>query len=138
MTDFDDLTVTRDHIVRANLPWRERPLTECGRFTEDVKTTITRDAFLARLAKLGKQRTAFTICMTCATNVHRWPSTFTQNPVEAMRREVWAHKTEDQLTAELRAIAELIAAHPDEFYGYLTGLDSTIDLAQARRKKHAR
>jgi hypothetical protein len=37
------------------------------------------------------------------------------------------------LDAELRAIVALIDAHPDEFAGYLVGLDQTVSLSARRR-----
>lgn len=124
----------RDHILRPPLPWRESRTSECGRSADDLRSTITRDQFIARLKTLGQQRTAFTVCMTCATTSNRW-QTFEVDPVDAIRREVYGGRTEEGFANELRALAALMTAHPEEFHGYLYGLDRTTSLAEARRRK---
>jgi len=126
---------SRDHVLRPPLPWRASQLTECGRDAADVASVIGRDQLADRLKRLGRQRTAFTVCMTCATTAQRW-STFEQDPVDALRREVYGgSRTLDSLAAELRALAALAQAHPDEFEGFLAGLAETASLAEARRKR---
>lgn len=132
--NFDQLTVTRDHILRAGLPWRDYELTECGREVADVATTITRDQFFERIKRLGKQRTAFTVCMTCASTAPNYLP-WNEDPVSCLRREVQLWRGNERMTGELRAIAALIAAHPDEFAGYLSGLAETVSLADRRRKQ---
>lgn len=123
-----------DHILRPDLPWRVADTTECGRSIQDVKSTINRDQFFARLKKHGQARTAFTVCMTCAQTSNRW-RTFIQDPVDAMRREVYGGRTEPQLHAELRAMAALVAEHRDEFDGFIRGLQATTSLADHRAQQ---
>lgn len=130
----DELTIERrDHVLRPPLPWRPSATTECGRAAADVAAVITRDQLSARIKTLGKQRTAFTVCMTCATTAGRW-STFEENPVDCLRREVYGGRTEDGFADELRALAALVQAHRDEFDGFLSDLGKTTSLADARRK----
>lgn len=125
----------RDHIMRPDLPWRINTLVECGREKDDVTSTITRDEFLDRLHTLGKQRTAFTICMTCATTTERW-DVFSKDPVSAVQREMALYKTGRELLAiELRALAALVEAHREEFDEFIAGHGQTVDLLQARRDK---
>jgi hypothetical protein len=122
----------RDHVVRELLPWRTTPLTECGRRVSDVATAITREQLVWRVKKLGQQRTAFTICMTCYGTAGHAPAWDT-NPAGVLSRDMrrgghglvyrdWDRATGthgptkvDRLGAELHAVAALIAAHPDEF-----------------------
>lgn len=63
-----------DHIARLPLPWRETAdLTECGRPVIDYPgRIITRDDLARRIRDVGKQRTAFSTCMTCTDTVQRW------------------------------------------------------------------
>lgn len=137
-----------DHILRPRLPWRDDDLTECGRPATDVKSVITVDELNSRIKQWGKQRTAFTVCMTCAGQV-KFSPTWEQHPIGVLDRELKrvgtfaptpgyapAPKTA-RVTAELRAIAALIAAHPDEFNGYVAGVGETVDLAGARRRRQA-
>lgn len=132
-----------DHIQRATLPWRAAAqLTECGRKLSDVKGFITRDEAEARHKRLGHKRAMFSMCMTCLDAVSRW-KTWQEDPVDAIRREsadLWNkdQPRADQLRKELRAIAALIEAHRDEFDGYLTGLEHTISLADARQARRRR
>lgn len=135
-----------DHILRPRLPWREDDLTECGRAANDVKTIITADELKARIKRLGQQRTAFTVCMTCAGQV-KYSMTWEQHPIGVLDRELKRVGTftptpgypvalkVERVTAELRAIAALIDAHRGEFDGYLSGLGDTVDLAGARRRR---
>lgn len=123
----------RDHVIRENLPWRDEQLTECGRAANDVASTITREELRARVKKHGSQRTAFTVCMTCYNTVGHAPQ-WADNPTGVINRErgtspIVYHKWEkdgngshaqtgphvDQISIELHAIAELIAAHRDEY-----------------------
>lgn len=136
-------TEPRDHIVRSGLPWRAEQITECGRPTSDVASMITLDQLTARIREHGKQRTAFTVCMTCwnaAGHAARWEA----NPVGVIGREAQrcgfvvdrsSRPEAQQFAAELRAIAALIEAHRAEFDGYILGLAETSDLAAARKRK---
>ncbi|SIH23813.1 Uncharacterised protein [Mycobacteroides abscessus subsp. abscessus] len=135
-----------DHVIRAVLPWRTGELTECGRELADVAAAITIEQLIARIKEHGKQRTAFTVCITCWTTAHSHRhDTWELDPIGVMGREaercgmyrVHVSQTpeRDQLTAELRAIEALIAAHRDEFDQYIAGLGESIDLDAARRAR---
>lgn len=140
MDDIEDLKDRPlDHIMRPDLPWRVAVTTECGKAAKNVKSVIGREAFNERLKKYGRQRTAFTVCMTCAATANRWAD-FRLNPVDALRREVYGGRTEDQFEDELRAIAALVEAHREEFDQYLSGLKQTVQLldrAGRRRRQFA-
>lgn len=128
--------LTRDHIIRADLPWRKAGLTECGRRIETVEGWTTMTEIADRVRRLGKQRTAFTVCMTCYSTGWNY-QTWEQDPLDVMRRHTVRYGRDndnDRLRAELRAIAALIEAHRDEFDDYISGLAETIDLASRRRR----
>jgi hypothetical protein len=126
-----------DHILRPRLPWRdvgEEPITECGYDAMKV-SVLTREAYFARLKDLGQQRCALLTCMTCADTARRW-GTWDDDPRLALGREItwergdyyWSERTDrgSRLRDELTAIAELIAAHRDEFDAAL------VEVAQRR------
>lgn len=130
--------LTRDHIIRADLPWRKADLTECGRKIETVKGVTTMADVLDRVKRLGKQRTAFTVCMTCYSTGYNYQS-WEQDPLDVMRRHCVRYGRDAgadnaRLRDELRAIAALVEAHRDEFDGYIQGLAETVDLASRRRR----
>lgn len=138
-----------DHIAREPLPWRDEHLTECGREITATLPAVTPDEVRDRIRKWGKQRTSFTVCMTC---VNRYDiaalhgDTWERNPIGLLHRElqrcgVYGGGTETPktalMTAELHAISALIAAHREEFDAYVNGVTDTVSLAD-RRKKRAR
>jgi hypothetical protein len=128
--------LTRDHIIRADLPWRKAALTECGRKISSVEGWTTMADIADRVRRLGKQRTAFTVCMTCYSTGWNY-QTWEQDPIDVIRRHATRYGRDNDnelLRAELRAIAALIEAHRDEFDGYIEGLAETIDLASRRRR----
>ncbi|WP_255785876.1 hypothetical protein [Mycobacteroides abscessus] len=148
-TDIGPMNERRDHVARATFPWRTEHLTECGRELSDVAAFISRDQLLDRIKEHGQQRTAFTICMTCWSTAASHKENWETNPVAVMYRETQragaalAAPRPDApervaLTAELRAIAALIHAHPDEFTDFITGLAQAHDIDDARRKRKAR
>lgn len=109
-----------DHVIRAPLPWRSEYLTECGRELSDVAAAITADQLAARIAEHGKQRTAFTVCITCWSTASSHRETWETDPIAVLHRETQragatlVNPRTDRpgrvtLTAELRAIAALIA-----------------------------
>jgi hypothetical protein len=111
-----------DHILRPQLPWRTGgAITECGFDATKVKT-LTRDEYQARLKDLGQQRSAMLTCMTCGDTARRH-GTWEDDPRKALDREIqWEARynrySEDRgvrLRDELLAIADLIAAHREEF-----------------------
>lgn len=144
-----------DHIARPPLPWRTgADLTECGKpITEFAGRVITRDDMLQRIRDSGKQRVAFSTCMTCVDTSNRWtrPWQPANDAVTALARETesvdYAMPPRDpekhnerwicrqRLTTELEALAALVEAHRDEFDEYLTGLAATVKLADRRQRR---
>jgi hypothetical protein len=122
-----------EHIERAPLPWRDETLTECGLPTAG-HPVITRAAWLAKLRQQGKQRAAFTTCMTCWDAACR-NSPWNDDPVRAIDRAASDWRRKDQFAAELRAIALLVDAHRDEFREAMAGLADVGDLAARRRAR---
>lgn len=111
-----------DHIARPLLPWRIEPeITECG-YNAAAVPTITREQHKARVKELGSQRAAMLTCMTCAQAASRW-GTWDDNPRQALAREIdweerWRREKSERdngLQDELKAIAELIQNHAEEF-----------------------
>ncbi|SHP53535.1 Uncharacterised protein [Mycobacteroides abscessus subsp. abscessus] len=135
----------RDHVIRAQLPWRTDELTECGRELNDVASYITRDQLIARVKEHGQQRTAFTVCMTCWSTASSHRYDWNSDPIATIAREAsrcggsYGHASPSperaHLVAELRAITALIDAHRDEFDGYITGLAATVSLSTAKRSR---
>lgn len=145
---MDDLIEERrDHVYRSGLPWRTERMTECGKAESDVAACITADELATRISRFGKQRTAFTICMTCWTTTEHAPRWET-HPVGVIFREAKRagagyitpsdKPAAHHLADELRAIEALIAAHRDEFDEYITGLADTADLASRRKQRGSR
>lgn len=135
MPDDTRLADDLEHIVRHNLPWRDDTdaLTECGRPAENFPT-ITRDELIARIRRLGRKRTAFTVCITCAERT-QYAKPWDVAPEDVLSREI-QRRQPDQLRRELAAITTLIANHPDEFQALLTGLAGIPSLAEHRRTRH--
>lgn len=129
------------HITRDRLPWRPASAdrTECG------LQAAGRDVVdLAEAAKLvqtvGKTRAREQLCITCfetAPNKEDWEN----NPAAVMARECGSEagrygRGEDRpMNNELRAIAALIAAHPDEFDALVADHQATVSLDGARLAK---
>jgi hypothetical protein len=119
------------HIMRSPLPWRpDEELTECGKPAVDFAKVISRDLAVAQHRDLGATRFAMVTCITCTQTANRWP-TFDMNPVDRLLRE--AQRPSPLFKAELRALAMLAAAHPEEFTEAVADLGNTVDLAAARR-----
>lgn len=136
------------HILRARLPWRDGPdLTECGHLASEMALIWTRDEAVAQFKELGEQRMAMLTCMTCMQTANRW-STWESSPVSVMDRECgragWGFPTSDDaenknlLERELRALAALAAAYPEEFQATVQGLAETGDLAAKRAARQRR
>lgn len=129
MTDQEPLA----HVRRPDLPWRTSRMTECGRPTADVKKFIDRAEALELIAKHGKQRAAFLLCMMCLTTCKQYPA-WEDDPTRALQREFFG-RADPALDDELRALGALVAAHRDEFDDFMTGINDTIDLAARRRQQ---
>lgn len=136
---------TLDHILRAHPPWQRDKLTECGRLVVDVKSIVSRDEIVAKVKRQGKQRAAFSTCMTCATRY--FPGeTWEQAPAAVLSRYVERSRysfsrDEDgrggRIQAELRALALLYRNHQEEFEQALIDLGevSQMDAARAKRRE---
>ena len=149
MSDALDFDGPLDHIARARLPWRDDDLTECGKPGDSIAgQLVTREEVQRRVNKVGKQRAAFTVCMTCVDRIRYRQVTWEQSPAGVLWRELercggkMAHYEDEdrsdklaRINGELRAIAALIEAHPEEFQSYLDGLGETVSLEQARKSR---
>jgi hypothetical protein len=139
----------RDHVIRERLPWRSDDLTECGRPVSDVAGVITHEQLVWRVNQYGKQRTAFTVCMTCYTAANHSPQWAT-NPTGALTRDMrrgfsmvyrefdrdtgtYGPVKVDRLSAELHAIAALIDAHREEFDQRVESATQAALFAERRR-----
>lgn len=135
------------HIARPPLPWRDSGLTICGRAVTEYaegRVISLKDAF-AVAKRLGQQRFAMTHCMTCSNMVRGW-ATWEADPVMRFQRELVAERGRlppGQMSiqhAELRAIADLILAHRDEFdervRDYRTG--HVVTMSELRKRRNAR
>ena len=165
MTDTEKVGPV-DHITRAVLPWRiEADLTECGKpLTDLAGRLVTREEAAARIKRIGQQRAAYTLCLTCAGTSDRRnrsepadaaaiifrvteglryaaaPLPFVQyegsERLAARRQRAereWAER--QRFNVEVEAIVALIAAHREEFDGYLSGREQTVSLAERRGQR---
>lgn len=124
-----------DHIIRAQLPWRDgsAAITECGYDASKVQA-LTREGYLARFKELGERRSAMLTCMTCS-GVIRDHATWDEDPRSAIGREIawegrgrWVNKERGvRLRDELVAIASLIEAHKDEFLEAVSAIEQRRD-----------
>lgn len=126
------------HIARSPLPWRDPADndTECGKPVSEFTSVITADAAIALVKKHGQARAAFLLCMTCVQTTSRHgfrdptgQCTFDGQPTERLSREFG--KRREQTDRELRAMAELVVRHRDEFDDLLSGL--VVPIAELRR-----
>ena len=130
------------HIARTPLPWRPAERTVCGKVAADFRAELVlslEDAIALR-KRLGKQRFALVICMTCAHHVNGWVK-WEDNPTARMARELtWPSDAQPLIVAELRAIAALIDLHRADFdelvRGFMSGdVTSLADLRRTRARR---
>lgn len=128
-----ELDGQRTHIVRPPVPWSMLPASsECGREASDLKSTMTLDEAKQLREKLGQQRFAIVICMTCARTAGSWP-TFEQDPLQRLGRERNLYqKGGEQVRNELFALAELAARHRDEYEGLVAEIGGVTRLKPKR------
>lgn len=147
-----------DHVARQPLPWRtEAQLTECGKEIADLDPdrVITIDELFARIRRLGQMRSAYTTCMTCfeaarrnrsdrpdgvatvAREIHalRWVAGVTD--LQFVQRDDPIAERRRRLAIEMDAIAALVAAHREEFDGFLAGREETVSLDEQRARRAA-
>lgn len=155
MTDTEKVGPV-DHITRAVLPWRTAAdMTECGKdAAKFLNRLVTREEASARIRRVGQKRAAFSLCMTCVSTSDRYRSRYAPVVVEDVVMAVaraagsvqHAHppfpgedpspswRERQRLLAEFEAMTALIAAHREEFDGYLSGREQTVSLADRRRR----
>ena len=124
------------HVERPLLPWRTQMLTECGLPTEG-HPVITRDAFIAKVKKLGVQRASMTTCMTCFNTAQRHP-TFEDNPSGAMIRECESWRPKPLVQRELRALAALVGRHREEFEELMQDQEEIVPIGSVKPKQAPR
>ena len=133
----------KKHIQRPSLPWRAETLTECGRPLDEMAdgVVITVAEALRFWKAQGAQRAALFVCQTCVEATSRWRS-WEDDPVSRLGRELPQYhygRTGDRYEewqAELRAIADLIREHSEEFAeakaAYMRG--SVVAIGQRRKR----
>ena len=129
------------HIARAVLPWRDASDndTECGKPVTEFARVVTFEEASALWKKHGQQRAAFILCMTCVSTAQRWSPrhaahlTFEGEPTERISREFG--KRREQMDRELRAMAELVTRHRDEFDDLMAG--RVVPIAELRRARES-
>ena len=165
--DAEDMTTVGpvDHLARLPLPWRPKAeLTECGKELGDFPPgrIVTVEQVQRRINAVGKTRAAFTVCLTCTATAERHHRTggrgalaaiarvieglrYVQGPAyegDPDRRGYEAHRRAWErrrlLEREMEALAALVAAHREEFDGYIKGLAAAPNLADARRARARR
>jgi hypothetical protein len=133
-----------EHMQRTQLPWRgdDDVLTECG-LPADPRTTLTRGAMIAKIAREGKERAAMSSCMTCWTAATRHREEGDGDLVAVVQREVervhWRQNpARKRLLHELKAIVSLIETHRAEFDTLVRDFGEVVPLAEQRRKRGKR
>lgn len=129
------------HIIRTPLPWRAADKTVCGRLVAEYRPelVITIEDARAMSKRLGQQRFALVICMTCAHHIGSW-CRWEDNPLSRMEREVsgggWG-RVDPLIVAELRAIAALVEAHRDQFDAAVAAFvnGDVVDIKNLRKGK---
>lgn len=122
-----------NHIARTSLPWRAAERTVCGRSLDEMAdgVVLTLGDARAKEKRLGRQRFAMVICMTCVHNVRGWVE-WDHDPVARFGRELgngFGSDRSKELEAELRAIAALIAEHREQFDDMVAALLSPAVVA---------
>lgn len=136
------------HVSRPDMPWRAATLTRCGREVAELAEgrVIDVDTARAKVKRLGQQRAAMFLCMTCCNHVGDWPE-WDVNPIGRMNRECSgaAYRRDDDprvagLATDLRALAILADRHRDEFDAIVAGLQdpNLVGLAQHRARRAVR
>lgn len=134
------------HVLRPRPPWETVELTHCGRQGDSVPVT-TVDGIEAHIRKYGRQRTAYTHCMTCLDRVQaysridvglqrRVPISWENDPVSVTER--WLDRTFEESERSrkrriLHAISALVEEHQAEFDA-MVAADGVADLADRRRR----
>lgn len=128
-----------EHVLRSPLPWRDKPVSECG--IEHPEHSVTHDELKQRGRQREQKRSGATICAACLDTARRWPA-FERDPIGRMSRELQTSgarscrkRRESLLHAELWALAELVRRHREEFDTLLSGIQGTSNLDEYRRNR---
>ncbi len=115
-----------------------------GKPAADFASVILGEA-VAIIKREGIQRARYGLCMTCLDRGQMWQADWRRgswsaewdgNPSARLGREIGHKRREELLNKELRALAEVAAAHPDEFAAWRDG--TVTSMAELRRKKAKR
>jgi len=130
------------HVRRHRLPWRADELTktECGQKPAEFTRVIAHDELRALVKDIGKQRASMQLCMTCWGRMgwsgREYYQSWDENPESLLERELRPHGREETLIRrELRAIAALVEAHPDEFAALMRGLEEMVSPEELAAKR---
>lgn len=93
----DEKKVAVVHVQRPVLPWRDKALTECG-LPSEGHPVMSREDFIAKVKREGRQRSAMTTCMTCWNTATQHPS-WQEDPVGCISREVQWNRRDGQFQA---------------------------------------
>lgn len=120
MTEMEDpFGAPLRHLQRMAPPWADQHRTVCGRPLSDVASVVSWDEAKSLVTKHGRKRAMFLFCQTCLSQerVAERDTSWEANPVavtaDYASRARWSK--DDPARAELLALAELVAAHPDEY-----------------------
>lgn len=112
----------RLHILRAVPPYRRygpsrAAYTECGRQASARCETITRAEAAARIREHGRAAMVAQVCVTCARRSDAYSGIdWEDNPAALVARDADSStELHELIVDELRAMAALVAAHPEEF-----------------------
>lgn len=128
------MPIIKPHVRRPGLPWREPDRTECGRplWTTKGEKLIDRTQALDLIRDSGLETARHELCWPCVDSAARTPE-WGADPVRALLRELTGSGGPDpELAGDLRALAELVNRHREEFDSLREGLDSVVDLASRR------
>jgi hypothetical protein len=142
----DDKMEVLDHIARESPPWARDHFTECGRNVKDVKSFISRQECVTKIARIGKQRAAFSTCMVCAQRSHPaetwddWPIGIVARYCTRNHYYGYGNRRKNdsdgaRIENELRSLALLVDAHQDEYDAALEAIEGMSSLADARAAK---
>jgi hypothetical protein len=133
------------HLPRACPPWAAQGRTVCGRSYNDVQVVLPWDEAQALVRKIGRRRAEFLFCQTCLSmhgsrmaSPARWEQYPDQVVQDYAQRSSWRSTADgEQTRAELRGLALLVAAHREEFEGYVYGLlnDALANRRQQQRRR---
>ncbi len=134
----------KTHLLRSKPPWREgldfsicgRAAEKCARIIDPGDLDPAARAAAVRCAIWRKDEPPAGLCAVCCDRL-RYSATWAADPVAvvAIDTDIYADCRGDALRTELRALAALVAAHPDEFRELLEGESVMLALAGSRSRR---